>query len=350
MATSLKSFFDLNHVVFEFMATHHISLKADVVKLEERLEESDQRFKQLEKIHQEKQLEAKNEGEEFRNMIKDMKGILVQKDKEIDFFREKFEEIRKGGNKSTFYQSKYFNGNNNSEGGISEDDAIFQMKEKIQSLANLTCSYIRGIYDHCIEQERLIEPKNNVLSNSNSKSMKGNLKIVIHHLNCGKDSKKLDWDTLLKDEVDRRLIFGNLTNRLQMGIYKISNLLKTVSEEHKIECTRLSKAQERILRDLTQTHEKRMQTLADSLSKYKQYGQLCDDKILEITQMNEEIKNRNCTLQNQCISLESQFEEKQRELHHTKNILMNLKNVANNKEEELMKVNKNLDNLSLILM
>ena len=348
MATSLKSFFDMNHVTFDFMVTYQIRLKADVAELKERLEESDRRYRHLETIHQEKTSEAKNEGDHLRSMIDDMKGILVQKDKEIDFFREKFDEIRKGGNKSTIYKSKIAYGKNISEGGVSEDDTFFQMEEKIQSLTNLTCSYIRGIYDHCIEQERLMVQKKHRLSNTISKSMSGNLKVVIDHLHCGKNSKKLDWDALLKDDIDRRLIFGNLTNRLQMGIYEISNLFKTISEEHKIECKRMSKSKERIIDDLTQTHTKTMKALEDSLSKSKQYGQSCDDKILEITQMNEQMKDKNCTLQNQCISLENHFEEKQRELHHTRNNLTKLKTIIKDKEEEINKVNRNVGNTILI--
>ena len=65
-----------------------------------------------------------------------MKGILVQKDTEIYFSVKILKKYDKVGTGQHFISQNVFIGKKFFEGGFSKDDAIFQMKEKIQSLIN----------------------------------------------------------------------------------------------------------------------------------------------------------------------------------------------------------------------
>jgi len=121
--------------------------------------------------------------------------------------------------------------------------------ESIEVLSTLTSSYIRGLYEHCIVQENILPLlEESPPPDRPAKISEGNLALVMERLNKKIESAHVDWDSVLMDDKDRRQIFGNLNNRMQMNLSDINRFIAKIRRKHEVEMRR--KGEDNALKEL----------------------------------------------------------------------------------------------------
>jgi hypothetical protein len=107
--------------------------------------------------------------------------------------------------------------------------------DKLNVLDSLTSSYIRGLYDHCLAQDEIldIESKERKTKNPSKNGIQSNkLSYVFERLENKSESMHIDWDEILGNENDRRQIYGKLNNRAERNLSDISKLINRMRSRH----------------------------------------------------------------------------------------------------------------------
>ena len=147
------------------------------------------------------------------------------------------------------------------------------LKEKVDFLINLTSSYIQGLYEQCMEQEHILTLED-ALPNNISKSTKARsshildpLKLIEDKLSQKVESIHLNWEKLLEDESHRRVIFGNLNNRVQMNLGRIDMLIKRLHGKYGNDLKREEERHAKKLNDLKKLHSEKISHFESQMKK-----------------------------------------------------------------------------------
>lgn len=122
-----------------------------------------------------------------------------------------------------------------------EKNVEIKLMERIDSLMNLTSSYIQSLYEQCLVQEDILmieDPSLLPMAASHNVKMKSlqrqqpTLHMILERLVKKIDSNHIDWEGLLQKDEDRRIIFGNLNNRAELNTSHIDTVLKKNHAKH----------------------------------------------------------------------------------------------------------------------
>lgn len=152
-----------------------------------------------------------------------------------------------------------------------EDKAeVDALSNRVAHFMTLTSSYIQSLYEQCLTQERMIsleDPSLLSIHSSNSKfhrstSMnKKKVNHVIDRLENSIESMHVDWEGILCDDNDRRIVYGNLNNRSQINNSQIDNLIKRIKQRQKSELDSLQLKNSQALNALKSNYQSEISSL-----------------------------------------------------------------------------------------
>ncbi len=118
-----------------------------------------------------------------------------------------------------------------------------ELHERIDFFMIITSSYIQGLYDQCLAQEQLMLVEDPTFRPATSRQLKGgntkNLNLILEQLNNKIESVHINWEGLLQNDDERRVIFGNLNNRSQLNLSYIDDLIKRIHIKYTSEVARI---------------------------------------------------------------------------------------------------------------
>lgn len=126
-----------------------------------------------------------------------------------------------------------------------QDEAIKnELHQRIDFFMIITSSYIQGLYDQCLAQEQLMLVEDPTFRPAISRQrLKGgntkNLNLILEQLNNKIESIHINWEGMLQNDDDRRVIFGNLNNRSQLNLSYIDDLIKKIHIKYTSEVARI---------------------------------------------------------------------------------------------------------------
>ncbi len=223
------------------------TLKSEISKCKAEAHETAVCLQKAEVVINESDREYEIERQRFESKIKELESecrILASRAaeseekafttaKEADSYRRKIEATL-GGDKS-FDSDKAFVKINE----LIRDEEMLRQKDI--SSSNLIVSYIRTAYENCLAQEKILEKNGSELHTNirlfqkTDKAKNEKSQIVFRHLDDANNSDAIDWVSFMKDDADRRHVFGNMQNRLLMGQFSLEKCFEKIHRSHRLE-------------------------------------------------------------------------------------------------------------------
>ena len=212
------------------------------------------------------------------------------------------------------------------------------LSKRIAHLMTMTSSYIQNLYEQCLTQEELISLENQSLSryqnriNETKKSIvaknKKGVHLIVERLENRIESIHIDWEGLLKDDDDRRVVFGNLNNRSQINHNQIDDLIKQIHVKRKsdLEKTELNhsntinelkskqQTETSLLKDEIEVNKERLMAVESTLKSTKDDLAIAKTEFINLIQVQEYYKNEINQLQSELTMTHQQCENSQVEL------------------------------------
>lgn len=189
---------------------------------------------------------------------------------------------------------------------ISQDtDIKLQLTKRVEFFKTLTSSYIQGLYEQCLAQEELIlmEDQSFYSTQALSKMKCGNvpnLNLIAENLENKIESVHIDWESLLHDDDDRRIIFGNLNNRSQMNLSQIDNVMKRIHAQYLSEIKQIRTGHENDIKEVSSRHREGLFQLQNQIRlKESNFGSLersFTAKVEKLSDALDEVENLKVTL------------------------------------------------------
>lgn len=221
-----------------------------------------------------------------------------------------------------------------------EEDEIKKgvLSKRIAHLMTMTSSYIQNLYEQCLTQEELISLENQSMSRNNKRineskqsivaKNKKNVHLIIERLEKRIESIHIDWEGLLKDDDDRRVVFGNLNNRSQINHSQIDDLIKQIHVRRKsdLEKTELNhsnainelkckqQTETSLLKDQIEVNKGRLMVVESTLKSTKNDLDIAKAEIVNLMQLQENYKNQISRIEFELSMTHQQCEKSQGEL------------------------------------
>ena len=139
-------------------------------------------------------------------------------------------------------------------------------------LMNLTSSHIQGLYDQCLEQEHILRLEcalpSSISTKKSSSSVSEALKNIEDKLAQKVESIHLNWEALLEDECNRRVVFGNLNNRAMMNLGHIDRLIRRLHGKYENDLKRAEERNKERLNGMCASYDEK-RSLLESQEKQK---------------------------------------------------------------------------------
>ena len=221
--------------------------------------------------------QMKSKENEFKQTIEKLRGDLKSKEEETKHCRLKMEDALK-----RFHDASLIECNLRKK---ATDESIEDKNKELEALQNLTSSFIRGTYDHCLAQEKILQIEGFLAKScvKNAKIENENLNHVLYNLNKRLESRHFDWDELLNNATDRRQIFGNLNNRLQRNLHNLGTLIENIRARHEAEIERMKNRNNEKMEELICSYKENIDQLETSI-------QLKDNQVLSLSKKYEILK------------------------------------------------------------
>lgn len=182
--------------------------------------------------------------------------------------------------------------------------------DTVEVLSTLTSSYIRGLYDHCMVQEKILllaetPPPTSMKARRIPISLAGgSLGLVMERLDKKFESVNIDWDSVLMDDKDRRQIFGNLNNRMQINLNSIDRFITKIRGKYDYEMKQMGEDNTRKELDIHSAHAVQLCKLEDNQIQLEE----------ELNKLSKQHKVTTEDLEKTKIELEITIEEKNGEI------------------------------------
>ncbi len=215
------------------------------------------------------------------------------------------------------------------------------LTSRVEFLTTMTSSYIQNLYEQCLalekiislEDEELLKVHSTHMFHKSSTKTKPIVKLVMEHLVNRMESIYIDWEGILTNDDDRRVIFGNLNNRSQINNGQIDDLIKRIHVRKKSELERIHSSHVEAMTSLKLNYENELTSLRQQIEDDKR--ELKDKettllkrqenlsnaltKIEDVTGVNEKYAQRITKLETDVSEFRTRFNESQDQLLTVRN-------------------------------
>ncbi|GFH51689.1 hypothetical protein CTEN210_08165 [Chaetoceros tenuissimus] len=214
------------------------------------------------------------------------------------------------------------------------------LKIHIGSLQNLCLSHIQGLYEQCLDQERILKreganPKSSSIHQKPKTSSA--FEVVEERLLREVASTSIEWKTLISDDKARRSVLGNLNNRVLMNIGYIDCTIQRLHKRHSNEMKRTKIGHDQVLKDTTENFsymiqelefalEEKASALREFASKYQEKDKLLTKSETKVACIEKELESavkQSLQLRNDLIGTKDTLEKTKDSLQRTTNQLSN---------------------------
>lgn len=205
----------------------------------------------------------------------------------------------------------------------------------------LTSSYIQGLYEQCLAQEELILIEGSSLPVHNKQKIRTQTKknLILERLENKIDSIHIDWEGILKNDDDRRKVFGNLNNRSQINMSHIDELVKRIHSKNSSETMRIQKGHENELMDTFSRHRNELARLQKQI-RFKDSNYNVLD--MSLKKQKEQLSNASIDIK----KLNETLKEKQRRIDNLDSQILHAKKEESFMQQDLLKVKAQLKRAS----
>ena len=184
-----------------------------------------------------------------------------------------------------------------------------ELTNMVNTLSNLTSSHIQGLYDQCLEQEHILRLEGALPSTGTTSQVAVAVAVAtkksispgsepMKHINeklaHKTESVHLNWETILEDESDRRAIFGNLNNRVQMNLGHLDRHIKRMHGKHSNAMKRAEKLQKKRFNDSCTSYDRRIFALETTA---KRRTMELDDLSVDCSDTKRRLKNARSSIE-----------------------------------------------------
>jgi hypothetical protein len=141
-----------------------------------------------------------------------------------------------------------------------------KLSKRAEELTHLTLSHIQGLYDQCLDEEQILGfqrvlPTTRVTWILSSYQESTPLNYIEDMISQKTDSTRIDWGVVLEDEKERRIVFGNLNNRVLMNLSRIDSFIKRLHTKHDYELNRLKDTHGKRVSNICRTYDEKISIL-----------------------------------------------------------------------------------------
>lgn len=273
---------------------------------------------------------------ELEAMLKNANSKIDQLEEAISMEKLRSEEYRlKMDNELKMQQI-------NEEKRIEEENMVKQgLADRIDFFMTLTSSYIQGLYEQCLAQEELILIEGSSLPVHNKQKIRTQTKknLILERLENKIDSIHIDWEGILKNDDDRRKVFGNLNNRSQINMSHIDELVKRIHSKNSSETMRIQKGHENELMDTFSRHRNELARLQKQI-RFKDSNYNVLD--MSLKKQKEQLSNASIDIK----KLNETLKEKQRRIDNLDSQILHAKKEESFMQQDLLKVKAQLKRAS----